>query len=101
MLVSGHFMPRGSSAYGYFYVFFVIFQAGLIAWWIITALRRRMPSVQIPKRLGRGDCPGCLYELAGLPAERIEAIERAVRCPECGAVWRAERVGTSRARNKP
>ncbi|MEO1278527.1 MAG: hypothetical protein AAFV77_06200 [Planctomycetota bacterium] len=76
---------------------FICFQLTFIGWFVISFIRRRSPSIQIPKRLARGECPGCLYELAGLPPERIEAIEAAIRCPECGAVWRAERVGRPKA----
>lgn len=68
----------------------------IAATWALILLdmwRRRSARVQIPKRLARGECPGCLYDLASLRAERIETIEHAIRCPECGAVWRAERVG--------
>lgn len=73
-------------------VCFFCFQLGVITWFIVTFARRRLPSVQIPLRLGRGECAGCLYELAGLPTEAIEHLDFAVRCPECGAVWRSERV---------
>ncbi len=82
-------------------VCFFCFQLGLITWFVASFIRRRMPSIQIPKRLARGECPGCLYDLAGLPPERIETIERAVRCPECGAVWRAARIGRSVPRVGP
>lgn len=87
----------GGTAYTALQIAFTCFQFGLIAWLVIGFIRRRSPSVQIPKRLKRGECPGCLYDLAGLPPERVETIERAVRCPECGAVWKAERVGPSAA----
>lgn len=55
--------------------------------------RRRSARVQIPRRLTLGECPGCSYGLAGLPTVAVEGLESAIRCPECGAVWRAERVG--------
>ncbi|UYV12921.1 MAG: hypothetical protein NCW75_01225 [Phycisphaera sp.] len=55
--------------------------------------RRRSARVQIPKRLKLGECPGCSYGLGGLPTVAVEQLESALRCPECGAVWRAERVG--------
>lgn len=69
-----------------------------IVWGILAfdAWRRRSARVQIPKRLKRGECPGCLYDLTGLHDEHIKTIERAIRCPECGAVWRAQRIGSMR-----
>ncbi len=72
--------------------------------WVIIALmwipilhdgiRRRSARVQIPRRLSCGMCPGCLYALSDLPTCPVEHLEAAVRCPECGAVWHGERVGT-------
>jgi hypothetical protein len=78
------------------------FIAAAWAFIVVDLWRRRAAGVQIPRLLKRGECPGCLYALAGLPAEAVEHIESAVRCPECGAVWRAERVGQGRgAKEKP
>jgi hypothetical protein len=37
--------------------------------------------------LTRGRCPICLYSLAGA------ATEQDLRCPECGAIWHAHRLG--------
>ena len=68
----------------------------IAATWALILLdmwRRRSARVQIPKRLKLGECPGCSYELSGLPTAAVDRLESAIRCPECGAVWQAERVG--------
>ncbi|MBX3357486.1 MAG: hypothetical protein KF745_03570 [Phycisphaeraceae bacterium] len=39
--------------------------------------------------LRRGRCPACGYDLAGLEAQADLRVE----CPECGAAWRAGRIG--------
>ena len=91
-------IPPGTTARSVVHVGVFCFNLGLISYFGINFLRRRLPSIQVLRRLDRGECPGCLYELAGLPAERIEALQAATRCPECGAVWRAERVRDSKKR---
>ena len=88
-------IPLGTTARDVLQIVFFCFHLSLIGWFVIDFVRRRSPSVQIPKRLARGECPGCLYDLSGLPPKRIETIDAAIRCPECGAVWRAGRVGGS------
>ncbi len=87
-------VPSGTAARDILGVVFSFLYLPLFGCFVIDFLRRRRPSVQIPKRLKRGECPGCLYDLTGLHAERIETFERAFRCPECGAVWQAQRVGS-------
>jgi hypothetical protein len=94
-------LPPGTPARDILDVVFFCLNLGILGYFIIDFLRRRRPGVQIPKRLARGECPGCLYDLAGLPPERIETIEQAIRCPECGAVWRAARLGRSGPRVEP
>jgi hypothetical protein len=37
--------------------------------------------------LEEGICPACAYSLAGAPT-----VEELIRCPECGASWRADRI---------
>ncbi|NRA56649.1 MAG: hypothetical protein HRU13_00815 [Phycisphaerales bacterium] len=96
-LLSQYVFPQGATVPSYVHIGLLCMHLSFIGWFVINFIRRRMPSVQIPRRLARGECPGCLYELAGLPPERIEAIEAAIRCPECGAVWGAERIGRSKA----
>ncbi len=96
-LVWHYAVPSGTAARDVLQVVFTCVNLGILGYFVIDFRRRRSPSVQIPKRLRRGECPGCLYDLAGLHAEPIEAIARAIRCPECGAVWKAQRVGPSAA----
>lgn len=94
-------LPPGAATGDVLHVILFCLNLGVLGHFVIDFLRRRSPSVQIPKRLNRRECPGCLYDLAGLQAERIETIDLAIRCPECGAVWRSERVGKlARSGNK-
>lgn len=59
-----------------------------------------MGELAVRALLWKKKCPGCGYELGGVPRERVEnagaglgAIDEIVRCPECASVWRAERLG--------
>jgi hypothetical protein len=42
-----------------------------------------------PNMLRKRRCPACAYSLSGLTPEPDNCIQ----CPECGAAWKAERVG--------
>ncbi len=58
-----------------------------------------MGELAVRALLWKKKCPGCGYELGGVPRERVEGgggvavKDEIVRCPECASVWRAERLG--------
>ncbi len=65
-----------------------------------------MGELAVRALLWQKKCPGCGYELGGVPRERVKRAhggggsvaggDEIVRCPECGSVWRAERLGRER-----
>lgn len=64
--------------------------AAAIAWRIgLGAVRRRAFDRLAAIHLADGRCPACGYALAGLAA----GTDGCLACPECGAAWRAERLG--------
>ena len=68
--------------------------AGMLTWWLtLGSVRRRRFRRLADVYLGSGRCASCAYALAGLAAEE----DGCVVCPECGAAWRADRLGPERA----
>ncbi len=64
--------------------------AGAIAWRLtLGTVRRRRFRRLVEVYLSTGRCASCGYMLAGLAMEG----DGCVVCPECGAAWRAERIG--------
>jgi hypothetical protein len=57
-----------------------------VAWMLSVArVLRRLPGVWRRRRLRRGVCPACGYNLSAISAEHGSR-----RCPECGRLWRVE-----------
>ncbi|GMV25985.1 MAG: hypothetical protein AMXMBFR58_20160 [Phycisphaerae bacterium] len=59
--------------------------------------RRRGTDQLVETILAEGRCPCCLYKLGAVRA----SDDGRVQCPECGAAWRHDRIGTLRARASP
>jgi len=65
---------------------------GLVFWRVSLTLarRRRWPKVSA-LFLAQGKCAGCGYGLYGLEPMSDDGC---VVCPECGAAWRGDRIGS-------
>lgn len=66
---------------------------GAIGFWLLAmpGFRRRKWRQITELYLASGQCPACGYAITGQHPERDGCLV----CPECGASWRAERVGES------
>jgi hypothetical protein len=66
---------------------------GLLVVWLVALIatvprmNRSVARRQRAMLLGMQRCPGCLYEIAGVPADAATGL---TRCPECAAQWRAD-----------
>lgn len=67
--------------------------AVLVGWMGYGRRTRRHASAVIDAFLREGRCPGCAYVLDGT----VSAPDGCVVCPECGAAWKRDRVGSSNA----
>lgn len=61
--------------------------------WLFQRGPRRRRYVEFGERIGsiclaHAVCPGCLYQLSGVPADETGLMI----CPECGAAWKHERI---------
>lgn len=62
---------------------------------------RRLKAAMADAMLGRARCPACAYELTTVrdhaePAGPSGPAADRVRCPECGAAWKRDRIGRLR-----
>jgi len=73
------------------FVVFVVFGAVLAIGSMMAGRRRlaRESGAFVSTLLGMGRCGSCGYQLKDLPQD----ADGRCTCPECGAVWRSERVG--------
>lgn len=58
--------------------------------WFLADELKRDPQASVNTALAEGCCAGCLYALASVRTPEL------TKCPECGAAWRTERIGTMR-----
>ncbi|MFG0306102.1 MAG: hypothetical protein ACF8Q5_07790 [Phycisphaerales bacterium JB040] len=74
-------------------VYAAMFAAMLFAIWCWVMLSSKKFAVDhANKYFARGLCPGCGYSLAGAAPSEVTGR---LRCPECGAEWRGERLPAS------
>jgi hypothetical protein len=83
--------------------FFVGAAAAVVLAWLACPALSGPADALVAAPLAEGRCPGCGYELEGVPRE---ADDGCTVCPECGAAWRppehpCRRCGHELARMPP